>query len=60
MHLAYNNRRELGKIGACEAVVTALQAFGERDKEVAWQGCGAVWNLAYNDDNIGQLSFSWG
>ena len=44
-----NNRKELGRVGACDAVVKALKKFGVENAQVAEKGCGAIWNLAYKN-----------
>src|SRR5690606_28413739 len=50
-----DNQAELGRLGACDAVVKALKRFGAENANVVEQGCGAVWNLAVDDDNKKEL-----
>ena len=45
------NNRELGRSGACAAVVKALNSFGNINQKVAENGCYAVSNLAFDEGN---------
>ena len=45
------NNRELGRSGACAAVVKALNSFGNINQKVAENGCNAVGNLAFDEGN---------
>jgi hypothetical protein len=50
------NTAELGRLGACEAIVYAIRTHGATDSIVAQYGCGAVRNLALgNIDNARKL-----